>query len=136
LSDVRDGVYLDASALVKLIITEAESDALHKFLGDAPTLYSSRIAAVEVRRAVGRQSERDAGQQLDALLGVVQFVELDEQITRAAAAARPPSLRTLDAIHLAAATSISEGVRAVVAYDRRLAAAVRGAGLEVVAPGN
>lgn len=133
--EAKGAVYVDASALVKLIITEAESDALREFLGDGPTLYSSRIAAVEVRRAVGRQTERDARQQLDALLATVQFVELDERMAVAAAAAPPPSLRSLDAIHLAAAMSISEGLRAVIAYDTRLAAAARGAGLDVRSPG-
>ena len=135
MKEAQDGVYVDASALVKLVITETESDALRAFLGDDPKLYSSRIAAVEVRRAVGRQNERDAGQQLDALLGTVQFVELDKRMADAAAAARPASLRSLDAIHLAAALSISEGLRAVIAYDARLAAALRSAGLDVQTPG-
>lgn len=132
---MREGVYVDASALVKLVITEPESDALREFLGGEPNLYSSRIAAVEVRRAVARQTERDAGQQVDALLKTVHFLELDELMSLAAAVAPPPSLRSLDAIHLAAAMSISESLRAVIAYDTRLAAAAMSAGLEVRAPG-
>lgn len=128
------GVYVDASALVKLIIAEPESDALRRYLGGGPPLYSSRIAAVEVRRAVARQVERDASEQVEALLSAVRFVELDEPMSRAAALAQPPSLRTLDAIHLASATSIADEVHVVVAYNARLAAAARRAGLNVAAP--
>jgi predicted nucleic acid-binding protein len=135
LRPVKDAVYLDASALVKLVISEAESNALREFLGEEKEIFSSRIAAVEVRRAVARQTERDAAQQLEMVLSAVQFVELGDTMALAAAATPPPSLRSLDAIHLAAAMSISESLRAVIAYDTRLAAAARSAGLEVRAPG-
>lgn len=42
-------------------------------------------------------------------------------------------LRSLDAIHLAAAVRL--GVAAVLTYDSRMREAARGLGLEVVAPG-
>lgn len=128
------GVYLDASALVKLVIEEAESEPLRHYLADGPALYSSRIAATEVRRAARRQEERDALDQVEALLATLRFVELDAAIADSAGAARPATLRTLDAIHLASALAIADGLRAVVAYDGRLATAAREAGLAVVAP--
>jgi hypothetical protein len=135
MSSEAGGVYVDASGLVKLVIREPESDALRRYLADGPPLYVSRIAAVEVGRVAARQEEVDAGAQVDAVLAGVHFIELDEPMARAAALAEPPALRTLDAIHLASALAIADDLRAVVAYDARLADAARRAGLTVVAPG-
>ena len=129
------GVYLDASALVKLIIREAETAALRRYLAHGPPLYSSRIAAVEVRRAVARQGRRHADEQVEQLLATLRFVELDDELASAAGAAAPPTLRTTDAIHLASALAIADGLKAVVVYDARLAQAVRNAGLSVATPG-
>lgn len=129
-----DGVYLDASALVKLVIEERETAALRRYLADAAHLYSSRVAATEVRRAVARQTERDAAGQAEAVLATLRFVELDDELSRAAGSLQPRTLRTLDAIHLASALAIADGLRAVVAYDVRLAAAARTALLKVVTP--
>ena len=134
MSDKAGGVYIDASGLVKLIIQEPESDALRRYLADGAPLYSSRIAAVEVRRVAARQDEVQAGDQVEAVLASVRFIELDEPMTREAAIAQPPALRTLDAIHLASALAIAAGLRAMVVYDERLADAARRAGLTVVAP--
>jgi predicted nucleic acid-binding protein len=50
-----------------------------------------------------------------------------------AAEIRRPELRTLDAIHLAAAMSVPE-LRALVTYDNRLAEAATATGLAVVGP--
>ena len=129
------GVYLDASALVKLVIREAETAELRRYLAPGPPLYSSRIAAVEVRRAVARQGQRHADEQVEQLLATLRFVELDDDLARAASAAQPSTLRTLDAIHLASALAIADGLQAVVVYDARLAEAVRRAGLVVTTPG-
>lgn len=127
-------VYVDVSALVKLIVAEPESGALRLFLSSGPTLVSSRIAAVEVRRVVSRQDELDTDEQVQSLLDGVLFVEFDPKIAQAAAAVQPPSLRSLDAIHLASALSLADEVATVITYDHRLADAVRAAGLTVAAP--
>ena len=52
----------------------------------------------------------------------------------AAAEVGPPTLRTLDAIHLVTALSLRPNLAGVVAYDRALGEAARTAGLEVFAP--
>jgi len=127
-------VYLDASALVKLVITESESAPLRQFLSNDPLLISSRIAAVEVRRVAARQRERDTTAQVDMLLEGILFVEVDEAIALAAGTARPVSGRSLDAIHLASAQSVASEVTAVITYNLRLADAASAAGLTVVAP--
>jgi uncharacterized protein len=61
-------------------------------------------------------------------------VELSAGIADAAAKLEPPSLRTLDAVHLASALSLGDDLGAFVAYDRRLAEAAEAAGIEVLAP--
>jgi hypothetical protein len=43
--------------------------------------------------------------------------------------------RTLDALRLASAVLLSDGLTAFIAYDQRLASAARAAGLVVVTPG-
>jgi predicted nucleic acid-binding protein len=126
--------YLDASALVKLIVAEPESGALRRYLGERPRIISSRIVEVELRRAVARQDEIDAGDRVSSLIATVELLELDGEVARRAGELTPATLRSLDAIHLASALVIAPEVDAVVAYDTRLAAAARAAGLAVVAP--
>lgn len=127
-------VYLDASALVKLVITEPESAALRVFLSARPVILSSRISSVEVRRVARRQTEQNADEAVDALLEGVRLIELDAAMAREAGIASPSSLRSLDAIHLASALSLGEELEAVVTYDHRLAEAAQKAGLAVETP--
>jgi predicted nucleic acid-binding protein len=126
--------YLDASALVKLIVAEPESGALRRYLGERPRIISSRIAEVELRRAVARQDEIDAGDRVSSLIATVELLELNAEVARRAGELNPATLRSLDAIHLASALVVAPELDAVVAYDTRLAAAARAAGLAVVAP--
>jgi predicted nucleic acid-binding protein len=133
-TEATQGVYLDASALVKLVVTEAESDALRRFLSDGLHAFSSRVAVVEVHRAVQRQSEVDAGEQVEAVLAGIDVIELDESVALSAARVRPTALRSLDAVHLASAVAIGEELASFVTYDARLADAVREAGLTVATP--
>jgi len=126
-------VYLDASALVKLVVDEHESIAVRSFIEGWPSLLTSRIAVVEVARAVAR---RGAPAELTtaALIPVV-VVDVTEAIVARASAVGPPGLRTLDAIHLASALELGEDLAALVTYDGRLAEAARALGVPVVAPG-
>lgn len=129
--------YLDASAIVKLATPEAETQALREHLAQHRQLITSRLATVEVRRALkrrGPESEASVAEPLREVLEHLQVVELDEAIAVVAAALSPASLRSLDAIHLASALAIGEELTEVVTYDLRLAAAARSAGLEVRSP--
>lgn len=127
-------VYLDASALVKLILPEAETEALRAFLADKPHRLSSRIAEVEVTRAVGRIAQPGDAAQVRLVLSGLQFIELDADTTEVAGSLAPARLRSLDAIHLASALAVAPELEAFVTYDARLAEATRAAGLEVVVP--
>lgn len=125
---------MDASALIKLLVAEPGTAALRRYLAGDPTVVSSRVAAVEVRRVVGRQARPGYAEQVDALLEGVTLIDLTDAIVRAAGTAAPATLRSLDAIHLASAASIADSLTALVTYDRRLADAAADAGIAVAAP--
>jgi hypothetical protein len=128
-------VYLDASALVKLVVTEPESGALMEFLRAWPDRVSSALSLAEVPRALRHArfgtAERHRARRLLARLALV---DVDRRILAAAAALDPPELRTLDAIHLATALAVREDLAGLVTYDRRLATAAERVDLEVLAP--
>ncbi|OLD69193.1 MAG: hypothetical protein AUF63_01160 [Candidatus Rokubacteria bacterium 13_1_20CM_70_15] len=128
-------LYLDASALVKLVVAEPESPALLKLLRAWPIRVSSALSLAEVPRAL-RRAGFSAGARRRArdVLARINLVDIDRRVLAGAAALDPAALRTLDAIHLATALSIREDLQAVVTYDRRLTAAAQRAQLEVLAP--
>ena len=128
-------VYLDSSALVKLVVAEPESSVLADFLRGWSERVSSAVALTEVPRALRRAgfgaSERRRSREVMARIALV---DVDRRILVAAAALDPPALRTLDAIHLATALVVREDLAGLVTYDRRLAAAAERLDLDVLAP--
>lgn len=128
-------LYLDSSAIVKLVAREPETDALVERLRSDPDLVSSALARVEVGRAVRRA--RLPGVDLpraNAVLDRIALLRIDEGILEAAQARDPADLRSLDAVHLASALSLGDLLDAIVTYDAQLASAARLQGLEVFAP--
>jgi uncharacterized protein len=123
--------YVDASALVKLVLEEPESRALHRHLHGQP-LASSEVALVEVTRA-SRRATPDAARRARQLLQDAFLIEVDRAVLDHAAELASERIRTLDAIHLASALSL--GPDEFVAYDHRLLEAAAGAGLTVSSPG-
>lgn len=123
--------YVDASAIVKLVIDEPESMALLHWYHQCERVVTSRVGVIETRRAVRRRDHEP--DQLAAVLARLEVFELDRQVDRVAGRLGPPALRTLDAIHLATALSI-QSVDAFVTYDDRQADAARAVGLPVVRP--
>jgi predicted nucleic acid-binding protein len=127
-------VYLDASALVKLVAPEAESDAMASFVAEHRSQSTSFVGLVEVRRAAVRRPGVTEARVGDVLMRVVG-IAFDPDVAAAAATIGPPSLRTLDAIHLASAAALGSDLEAFVTYDRRLAEAARALGMPVASPG-
>jgi predicted nucleic acid-binding protein len=128
-------LYLDASALVKLVVREAESAALSSELMAWPAQVSSIISEVEVPRAARRASlAAEAIERAERVVRQLGTVFLTEEVARGAAMIAPLRLRSLDAIHLASALSLGPNLGAFVSYDRRLAEAAESAGLETLAP--
>lgn len=126
-------VYLDASALVKLVIAEPESRALRRYLRREPARAACALARVEVLRAV-RAHGPAAVARARRLLQRVSLVRLDDTLLDAAGTLDPGVLRSLDAIHLAAAQVFGDEVTAVVTYDNRMATAASLLDLRVAAP--
>lgn len=127
-------IYLDASALVKLVVAEAESGALQRFLRRRPSRVTSALAKVEVRRAVRFQG-RPADDRVTSILTRVRLLRLDDALLDAAAALDARVLRSLDAIHLASALALGEDLECIVTYDRRMCDAAAALELAVRSPG-
>jgi predicted nucleic acid-binding protein len=128
-------IALDSSALVKLVLDEPESAALEAWLsGQAPlSVTASDLGRVEVVRAVARADSAGVPRARTLLAGV-DLVPVSRDLLDVAADLGPPSLRSLDALHLATALSLGSALDAFVVYDERLAQAATQAGLPVVAP--
>lgn len=133
--------YADASALVKLVRDEPESPALRAFI-TAAGLASCELVLAEVPRAIRRAAALDPRLERDllvaraeAVIEAVALVPVDRALLLAAGALAEPSLRALDAIHIAAAASLTP-IDGFLGYDERQAAAARLAGLRTFAPGS
>ena len=124
--------YADASALVKLILPESDSAAMHRWYVEAERLITSRAGIIETERATRRRAYDE--DQKNLILRDVEILEVDADIGRVAASIEPPTVRTLDAIHLASALALGPELEAFVTYDDRLAEAARNVGLPVVRP--
>jgi hypothetical protein len=128
-------IYLDSSALVKLVLTEAESPALSSWLAERADLpmVSSVVHRAEVPRAVWRADPSALPRSYRQMKGV-QRVELSTRVLDTAATLPPPALRSVDAIHLASALALRGDLTAFVAYDQRLLAVADDLGLPTVSP--
>jgi predicted nucleic acid-binding protein len=126
-------LYLDSSAIVKLVSLEPETHELVEVVRSAPAVISSALARAEVVRAVRRAGGDTA--RAEEIVDRLALVPIDDGIIRAAAMLAPATLRTLDAIHLATTLSLGADVSALATYDGRLAEAATGAGVQVITPG-
>ncbi|HET7399069.1 MAG TPA: type II toxin-antitoxin system VapC family toxin [Intrasporangium sp.] len=129
-------IYLDSSALVKLVAREPESEALRGFLRRhrEDGRVTSALARVEVVRAVlegGPPAVAHARRQLSR----VDQVHVDDELLDSAALLRSAGLlRSLDAIHIATAQLLGPDLLSLVSYDHRMQDAAAGLGLPVDAP--
>ncbi|HEV3311891.1 MAG TPA: type II toxin-antitoxin system VapC family toxin [Chloroflexota bacterium] len=126
-------VYVDSSAIIKLVVQEPESSALRAYLGRRKTLISNSIARTEVMRSVlaeGAASVARAAQ----VLSRIELLRMSDRVLAVAGGLLPLELRTLDAIHLASALELGEELGRVVTYDVRMAVAARELGFRVESP--
>lgn len=129
-------LYLDSSALVKLVLPEAESAALLESLAGWPARVTSELARVEVLRAARRASlEAEVEQRAEEVVASIHLLRLDSEILDRAARLEPRTLRSLDVLHLASALSLGEDLGAIAIYDNAFATAAAAIGLTVLAPG-
>ncbi|MTD15034.1 PIN domain-containing protein [Nakamurella sp. YIM 132087] len=123
--------YLDTSAAAKLLVNEAESQALALWSDGADVEFVAiHLLEAELRRFALRLGLPQSA--VTEILDAVVLHDVPPSMFREAGTVGSPLLRTLDALHLVGAIRL--GVRAVVTYDGRLGEAADRAGLEVIAP--
>ena len=125
---------MDTSALVKLIVDEPETGALREWLAVEPREpVSCDLARTEFLRVV-RRTAPDRAVAARRLLEAVTLTQVTTAVFEQAGRLDPASLRSLDAIHLAAALDLGDDLDGLVTYDSVLARAAASAGIEVAAP--
>jgi predicted nucleic acid-binding protein len=126
--------YVDTSAFLKLVLAEPHSDALRVWVAahDAE-LFSSDLLTTEALRTARRHSLQ-ALHETRSRLDVLTIVRLGPDVFARAAELDPTILRTLDAIHLAAALLAGDELEGIVTYDQRLADAAAAHGVGIVGP--
>lgn len=126
--------YLDTSAAVKLVVAERGSTALRRWLASRDEqIVSSDLLRTELLRATRRVAPEQMVQ-ARAVLDALILVTLSTTVCERAALLEPDLLRSLDALHLAAALEIGDELEAIVTYDQRLAESAEALGISVVAP--
>ena len=126
-------VYVDTSALGRVLLGEPYAGAIIADLAEYEQRVASRLMRVELRRLARREGVlADA----DELLRGVALLPIDEGVLAAAETIPPTTVATLNAIHLATALRLSTGgaLDAVMTYDAGLADGARHHGLAVTAP--
>jgi predicted nucleic acid-binding protein len=126
--------YVDASALVKLLKAERETDAFRAALRDWPVQVASELIRVEAVCTARRLGGAEILQRADAALERINLVPLTLEIIELSTDAHTPPLRAMDAIHLATALTLREDLGAVFVYDSDLHAAALSHQLNALAP--
>ncbi|GAB3229193.1 type II toxin-antitoxin system VapC family toxin [Glycomyces halotolerans] len=132
-------LYLDTSASLKLFVREPQSAPLEEWLiSRVPDRQiTSHLTRTEVRRGLhGLKAPESAHMRAHHWLERTAHVALPAHVFDSAGELAPDSaLRSLDAIHVAAAASLSKALACFVTYDKRQAAAAEAEGMNVVSPG-
>ena len=129
--------YVDSSALLKLYVDEADSDDAQRILDADPVLATAWLTLVEVRRNLSRLLDGStltrARETCERDFDAIAVINLDERgWRRAADIAEFTGVRSLDALHLAAALQLQIPDLAFCTFDLRQAQAARQLGLRVV----
>ncbi len=130
-------LYVDSSALLKRYVDEPGRVLATRLLESDPSLFTARLTYVEVRRNLARHL---SGSNLASMKRVFEsdwqqfgVVEVDvTTITIAAELAEMSGVRSLDAIHLAAATRLGRKTARFLTFDVKQAQAARTLSFDVV----
>ena len=125
-------IYIDSSAILKLIVQEKESDAVRSIT--RARFITSEISRVEIIRAV-LSHEPNALKTAESVLKNINILTIDSAtLTQAERLPERINIRGLDAIHLASAGKFGLRITALLTYDKQMAKAARELGFEVLAP--
>jgi uncharacterized protein len=127
------GIYLDTSALGRVVLGEADAPAIRARLAEFDPWLSSELLVVESRRLGKREGVSPA---VETMLALVTLTALPRTLLEEASLIDPIEVRSLDAIHLATAQGLHAAgkIAAVLTYDHQLQAGCRHHGIEVEAP--
>jgi uncharacterized protein len=126
-------LYLDASALVKRYVAEPGSDTVRRAMAEADGWFMCRIGFVETYRAIGIAAGERVAQRFEGEWAAFGSIEVDADLAEAAARlALASRLRTLDALHLAAALLLSGDELLLAAWDEPLRAAAGERGVRLL----
>ena len=126
--------YLDTSAAAKLVVAEPASEAMASWAATNETrVIASDLLRTELLRAT-RRGAPDRMQRARSVLDALTLFNLTSATYERAATLDPEELRSLDALHLAAALELGDELDGIVTYDNRMAAAAALYGVAVIAP--
>lgn len=128
--------YVESSAAAKLLVEERASSALAAHLDNLVRSGSTVVSSVVLETELRRLAMREDLPQVDvtAVLEKLDIFQLDSDVYREAGLLPDRHLRSLDALHVAAALRV--GANVMITYDMRQASAARASGLRVEAPGD
>lgn len=133
-------LYVDTSAMLKLLVREPESAAIERELLRWSELATSIITEVELPRAVARAREERADAVIDGsvvlqgVLASAAIIPLSENVVTASRSVKPVHVGALDAIHIASAISLGKQLAGVATYDKRMQDALQPLGVSIIAP--
>lgn len=126
-------LYLDASALVKRYVAERGTELVRDTMERADAWFTCRIGFVETMRAVGLAAGSKATRPVKEEWASVGVIEVDQRLAEEAATLSiSHDLRSLDALHLAAALVLPSEDLLLTTWDPRLHAAAITKGLDVL----
>lgn len=126
--------YLETSAATKLVLEERGSAALRRWIAPrGSVVFSSDLLRTELMR-VARRASPDDVRQARELLESMPLSGMSTELFERAALFEPRRLRSLDALHLAAALDAGQDLDGIVTYDDRLAEAAEANGIAVISP--
>lgn len=127
-------LYVDSSALLKRVFAESESDEVRAIIAQrqaaADIVVSSELAWLEVSRALRRAGVDQVDHYVDLACSGIARHRLDSAVLDRARRVGPPQIRSLDAIHLAAAVALVADE--ILTFDHRLAEAANALGVRAI----
>jgi uncharacterized protein len=136
-------IYLDTSAILKLLRREQETDALVDHLAAHPEqdLITSALATVETARALTALGDVETAtravrrsDRIEIGAGVILALAISASILDLSRTLPPAVLRSLDAIHLATAKFATDSLDHLVTYDKGMLLAAEAMGLPAESP--
>jgi predicted nucleic acid-binding protein len=122
-------VYLDSSALVKLLLREPETesvlDIVNRHVDDGMHVVTSALTKVELNRVrvrldqAGPVESRFPASAIDHILDAIALIEITDQVVDDAADIEH-HVKSLDAIHLATALQLGDELEELVTFDANM----------------